>query len=112
VSAAKGPEALYAQLEAELDAVFDRYREQASKLAVAGFALEHEEVRAISARLISITSKLAAFEDHFGRALGMLGAARRALGDPITDEEIGRHTVTAERYPGIVPAPSARAKPN
>jgi len=98
-----GPNLLFAQLEEELDAVIDRFHRAAPTDPAAGeYHLDKPAVRRLSARLISLTSKLHALRAFCGSSLRALADARAHLGDPITDEEIAEHTASAGKFPGVV----------
>lgn len=98
-----GPTALFTLLEEGLDDLVARFREAAPTDPTAGeFVLDKEATHVLTARLISVTSKLHALEHFCGGSLRSISIARAMLHDPITDDEVRAHTVKASTFPGIV----------
>lgn len=104
------PIELFTQLEEDIDKAVARFREAAPLDPTQGnFTLNREAAHRLTARLISVTSKLHALELTTGNALAAVSAARAMVGDPITDDEIEQNTVRVRRVPSLAPdgAPAA-----
>lgn len=121
-----GPLELFTQLEEDIDRAVARFREAAPLDPTQGqFTLDKGAAHRLTARLISVTSKMHALELTTGNALAAVSAARAMVGDPITDDEIEQNTVRVRRVPSLAPdgaprvaddvmrraAPPAPAKP-
>lgn len=85
----EGPNALFLSLMADIDDAVRGFLEKAPPDKPRGtFALNKRETHELTATLIELTSKLRALEQMCGETLRTIAAARNALGDPVTDEEL------------------------
>lgn len=101
---------VFAVLEDGLDVAIDRFQE-ASKSASGPMHIDRDSARSLTARLIAVNAKLVGLQRFAAFALRGVSAAREAVGDPITEDEIRTATPAVVDGPFPLPVPEGQAPP-